>query len=223
MELNSSWSFILYVLCFLTFFFGSLLGFAIGFYTGGKRERVRQAKERLRRNKSAVHHWMNERNEYVKRIKKLEKELSKVEAESLRYNLILSDLESYEDKLVDCDRIISTLSDDSTNPFGINLFSLMVQIKEDPIRASLTREEWNELFYLTDFLFNGILSDLKRQYGITRHEQEICCLMKWNFSHKELYLLFNTTSDSQTKAKFRLKKKLQLGAGDDLEQFIQLY
>lgn len=220
---SSSWAFVLYALCFLTLFFGILLGFAMGFYTGSKRERVRQAKVRLTRNKSAIHHWMRERNEYVKRMKVLEKELSHLESESVRYNLLMDDLESYENRLYDCDRIISTLSDDSVNPFGINLFTLLVQIKEDPLRANLTREEWNELFHLTDFLFNGILLDWKKQYGITRHEQEICCLTKWNFSHKEQYLLFNSTSEALTKAKNRLKKKLQLSVEDDLEQFILLY
>lgn len=223
MEFSSSWASVLFALCVMTLFFGTLLGFAIGFYTGGKRERVRQAKVRLTRNKSAIHHWMRERNEYLKRVKELEKELSCSKAESVRYNLIMADLESYENKMYDCDRIISTLSNDSVNPFGINLFTLLVQMKEDPVHASLTREEWSELFHLTDFIFNGILTEWKRQYGITRHEQEICCLTKWNFSHKEQYLLFNSTSEALTKAKNRLKKKLQLGIEDDLEQFIQIY
>ena len=72
-------------------------------------------------------------------------------------------------------------------------------------------------------LFNHILTDLKEKQGITRHEQEICCLVKWNFSRKEQLAVFNNTTDALTKSKNRLKKKLQLDEKTDLDQFIRLY
>jgi len=33
------------------------------------------------------------------------------------------------------------------------------------------------------------------------HEQEICCLVKWNFSRKEQLAVFNNTSEALTKSK----------------------
>lgn len=207
----------------MALFFGALLGFVIGFYTGGSHERVSQAKIRLKRNQNAIYHWTRERNGYRKRIDQLKKDLSRLEARSVRYNLLLSDLEAYENKLHDCEYIISTLQDDNMNPYGINLFTLLAQLKEEPEQSELTNEEWNELLQLTDLLFNNIITDWKKQYGITRQEQHICCLVKWNFTHKEITDIFHCTSDSLTKAKYRFKKKLQLGPSDDLEEIIRVY
>lgn len=223
MELSSSWTLVLFTLCSVALFFGALLGFGVGFYTGGRRERVRQAKERLKRNQSAIYYWIRERNGYSERLKQLKKDLDRSEAWSVRYNLLLEDLHAYEVKLHDCERIISSLSDESLNPFGINLFTLLVQMKEDPVHADLTNEEWNELLHLTDFLFNDIISDWKDQYGLTRLEQRICCLVKWNFTHREQHELFKGTSTALTKSKYRLKKKLELDKDEDLERFIRLH
>lgn len=64
---------------------------------------------------------------------------------------------------------------------------------------------------------------VKEKRGITRHEQEICCLVKWNFSRKEQLAVFNNTSEALTKSKNRLKKKLRLDEKVDLDQFIRLY
>ena len=103
------------------------------------------------------------------------------------------------------------------------MLSTLIQLKEDPLHTNLTREEWNDLFHLTDILFNHILSGMKEKQGITRHEQEICCLVKWDFSRKEQLAVFNNTSEALTKSKNRLKKKLGLDEKVDLDQFIRLY
>lgn len=126
----------------------------------------------------------------------------------------MSDLEFYQQKLRASERI--DLAD-------ANVLSMLIQLKEDPLHTNLTRTEWNEILHYTDMLFNHILTDLKAKQGITRHEQEICCLVKWNFSRKEQLAVFNNTTDALTKSKNRLKKKLQLDEKTDLDQFIRLY
>ena len=68
---------------------------------------------------------------------------------------------------------------------------------------------------MTDLLFNNFLTDLRNKYSITRHEQEICCLIKWNFSRKEQLAVFNNTPDALTKSKGRLKKRLGLDEKTD--------
>ena len=80
-----------------------------------------------------------------------------------------------------------------------------------------SKEEWAEIIGMTDLLFNNFLTDLRNKYSITRHEQEICCLIKWNFSRKEQLAVFNNTPDALTKSKGRLKKRLGLDEKTDLE------
>ena len=75
----------------------------------------------------------------------------------------------------------------------------------------------------TDLLFNNFLTELKQKSGITRHEEEICCLIKWNFPRKDQMAVFNNTTDALTKSKSRLKKRLQLDEKTDLDQFIRMY
>ncbi len=115
------------------------------------------------------------------------------------------------------------MSAENANLSDTNVLSMLIQLKDDPLHTNLTREEWNELFHLTDILFNHILTDLKEKQGITRHEQEICCLVKWNFPRKEQLAVFNNTSEALTKSKNRLKKKLRLDEKADLDRFIRLY
>ncbi len=54
MELPSSWTFVLFSLGFVALIAGALLGFGIGYRTGGRQERFRQVKEKLKRNKATM-------------------------------------------------------------------------------------------------------------------------------------------------------------------------
>ena len=49
MDLPSPWTFVLFTLCFVALIAGALLGFAVGFRTGGRQERFRLVKEKLKR------------------------------------------------------------------------------------------------------------------------------------------------------------------------------
>lgn len=93
-------------------------------------------------------------------------------------------------------------------------------MKEDPQHTNLSRQEWETLFAFTDLLFNNTLSSLQEKYNLTRHEQEICCLLKWQFSRKEQLAVFNNTSEALAKSKNRLKKHLQLDDKTDLDWFV---
>ena len=125
-------------------------------------------------------------------------------------------------KLRESERTIASLSESPTADWESSPLPLLFQLKEDPLHTNLTRTEWNELLLLTDKLFNNVLSRWCEQYGITRHEQEICCLVKWNFSRKEQLAVFNNTSEALTKSKNRLKKKLGLDEKSDLDTHIRL-
>ena len=68
MDLPSSWTFVLFTLCFVALIAGALLGFAVGFRTGGRQERFRLVKEKLKRNKAAICRWQKERYEYARQV-----------------------------------------------------------------------------------------------------------------------------------------------------------
>lgn len=223
MDFPSSWTFVLFALCFVALIAGVLLGFGVGFRTGSRQERFRQVKEKQKQNKAAICRWQKERYKYARQVKQLEEDLLHSAAESEQYKERLSDLEFYQQKLRESERVISSLSAENADLSNTDALSMLIRLKDDPLHTNLTREEWNDLFHLTDILFNYILTDLKEKQGITRHEQEICCLVKWNFSRKEQLAVFNNTSEALTKSKNRLKKKLRLDEKVDLDQFIRLY
>jgi septal ring factor EnvC (AmiA/AmiB activator) len=218
-----SWTYVLLSLGSIALISGAVLGYLFGFRAGGRRERFIQVKEKLKRNKAVVFKQQKERYEYQRLIKQLEAEMLQLTSESELYKERMADLEFYQQKLRESERIIASLSDESKDLSESTSLSLLVQMKEDPLHANLTRTEWNEVFHLTDMLFNHVLTVLKEKYAITRHEQEICCLVKWNFSRKEQLAVFNNTSEALTKSKNRLKKKLQLDEKSDLDTFIRLF
>lgn len=222
METLSSWTFVLFSLGCVALIAGLLLGYAVGYRMGGRRERFRQTKERLKRNKALVCQRQKEQYAYARQVQQLEEELRHWAVESEQYKERLSELEFYRQKLRESERTIASLSESPTADWESSPLPLLFQLKEDPLHTNLTRTEWNELLLLTDKLFNNVLSRWREQYGITRHEQEICCLVKWNFSRKEQLAVFNNTSEALTKSKNRLKKKLGLDEKSDLDTHIRL-
>lgn len=140
MDLPFPWTFVLFTLCFVALIAGALLGFAVGFRTGGRQERFRLVKEKLKRNKAAICRWQKERYEYARQVKQLEEDLLHSASESEYYKERMSDLEFYQQKLRESERIISSLSVE--NECQSDSLSMLVQLKEDPLRTNLTREEW---------------------------------------------------------------------------------
>ena len=102
------------------------------------------------------------------------------------------------------------------------MYLSLCALKDDPLHVNPSKEEWAEIIGMTDLLFNNFLTDLRNKYSITRHEQEICCLIKWNFSRKEQLAVFNNTPDALTKSKGRLKKRLGLDEKTDLDAYVRL-
>ena len=166
-----------------------------------------------------------EKYDYIEQINRLEQDLQNLTEESELYKERVSDLEYYKRKVRENEQVIERLSSASseTVELPVDAFSLLLQLKQDPVRTNLSRQEWMELLRTTDLLFNNFLTELKQKSGITRHEEEICCLIKWNFPRKDQLAVFNNTTDALTKSKSRLKKRLQLDEKTDLDQFIRMY
>ncbi|MCS2891740.1 hypothetical protein NXY11_15730 [Parabacteroides faecis] len=216
---------ILFCFCWVALIAGAVLGYIIGVRMARSKERHRLVKEKIRKNKVAIYHYQKEKYDYIGQINRLEEDLRNLAEESELYKERIADLDYYQRKVRESEQIIERLSaaSEETIELPTDAFSLLIQLKQDPVRTNLTKPEWSELLYTTDLLFNNFLTELKQKSGITRHEEEICCLIKWNFPRKDQMAVFNNTTDALTKSKSRLKKRLQLDDKTDLDQFIRLY
>lgn len=216
---------ILFCFCWVALIAGAVLGYIIGIRMARSKERHRLVKEKIRKNKVAIYHYQKEKYDYIEQINRLETDLHNLAEESELYKERVADLDYYQRKVRESEQIIERLSaaSEETIELSADAFSLLIQLKQDPVRTNLTKPEWAELLRITDLLFNNFLTELKEKSGITRHEEEICCLIKWNFPRKDQMAVFNNTTDALTKSKSRLKKRLQLDEKTDLDQFIRLY
>jgi len=105
---------------------------------------------------------------------------------------------------------------------------LMLSKKEDmdnnPDKKQLLDGDWDKLFHLSNALHNDFIMRIKKEFpNLTKHDLEICCLLRFGITHDVLGLAFLTTSESVTKAKGRLKKRLNLSTSDDLDDFLRKY
>lgn len=225
MDNPSSLTFFLFCFCWVALIAGAVLGYIIGIRMARSKERHRFVKEKIRKNKVAIYHYQKEKYDYIEQINRLEADLQNLAEESELYKERVADLDYYQRKVRESEQIIERLSaaSEETIELSADAFSLLIQLKQDPVRTNLTKPEWAELLRITDLLFNNFLTELKEKSGITRHEEEICCLIKWNFPRKDQMAVFNNTTDALTKSKSRLKKRLQLDEKTDLDQFIRLY
>ena len=150
---------------------------------------------------------------YQEQVVRLERERDSLVIRSEAYDRIETELTAYRQKMEQLEREILVLSGDN---------NLLDNAEDDPLHVNPSKEEWAEIIGMTDLLFNNFLTDLRNKYSITRHEQEICCLIKWNFSRKEQLAVFNNTPDALTKSKGRLKKRLGLDEKTDLDAYVRL-
>ncbi|WP_299157181.1 tetratricopeptide repeat protein [uncultured Tenacibaculum sp.] len=56
---------------------------------------------------------------------------------------------------------------------------------------------------------------------LTKSEREMCALLRLNLSIKEIMTIKNTSIDSVKSTRYRIRKKLEISSGDELESFIQ--
>lgn len=194
-----------------------MLAYGLGLHVGKRQERVAISRRRWKQKQFQIGRQQTEREQYLEKIQFLEKELGRISQESADYQQKLDNIAFYRQKILICEQQIKQLSSAETEHPGL---SILLQLKEDPQHTNLSRQEWETLFAFTDLLFNNTLSSLQEKYNLTRHEQEICCLLKWQFSRKEQLAIFNNTSEALAKSKNRLKKHLQLDDRTDLDLFV---
>lgn len=104
----------------------------------------------------------------------------------------------------------------------ISAFRLLLAIKEGTLRGKLSNGERYKLFSLFDLLYSNYVTRLLEKTPLlTKHDLEICCFLKFGLTNEELARIFQTSSDSVTKAKGRLKGRLGISPQEDLNVFLR--
>ena len=100
----------------------------------------------------------------------------------------------------------------------------LLSIKNGTLNRKLSDYDINQLSDLFNFLYDGYIDRLLEKFpGLTKHEIELCCLLKLQFTNQELCNASNATSESVRKSKTRLKSTLGVPADETLEEFLLKY
>lgn len=92
--------------------------------------------------------------------------------------------------------------------------------------ASLDKEDKEKKLELFDSHFELLDSDFKKKVEMqfpmmTKAEMRLLCLIKLGISNPEVLSIFNISSAGLYKLRYRLRKRLQLQKGEDLERYIE--
>ncbi len=82
-------------------------------------------------------------------------------------------------------------------------------------------DEWEQFSLLFNKLHRDYLLTLKKKYpGITAHELKLCAYLRMNLSTKEIAHLMSISVRGVEIGRYRLRKKLEIPAKEDLFQFL---
>lgn len=100
----------------------------------------------------------------------------------------------------------------------------LLSIKDGSLNRRLSDHDISLFVKLFNFLYNDYVDRLFEKYpGLTKHEIELCCLLKLQFTNQELCSATNTVLESVRKAKTRLKVSLNIPSDENLEEFLLKY
>lgn len=117
-----------------------------------------------------------------------------------------------------------TLSDNSEKELLIIAFRTLLSIKSGDLNRKLSDNDIALQIQLFNFLYRGFADRLMLEFeGITKHEIELCCLIKLGMTNYELSHAFNNALESVRKSKLRLKNRLNVSNDERLETFLLNY
>lgn len=209
-------------------FAGAILVFLVGiigvyYYLRfrNNRRRVKEISKQISENESDIRRLEKEIEEYQKEYSKAEESnKSRISELTGEMTLLVKQNRKLVIRLEEIKKGIPTKDDPELAGYIVALRTLfLLRAKEKKVPA-----KWTVLYPLFDFLYGGFVSRLRKNYGdLTKHDLEICILLKFGFTNEELSSVFHTTLDAVSKAKGRLKKRLNLSVEDDLDVFIRNY
>lgn len=103
-------------------------------------------------------------------------------------------------------------------------FRTLIAIKKGVLNRKVSDYDFTMLIKLFNFLYNNYMDRLTAEAdGLTKHEIELCCLLKLGLTNRELCQASNTTLESVRKAKARLKSRLKVPEDESLESYLANY
>ena len=93
------------------------------------------------------------------------------------------------------------------------------------IQRDIAQEgEWDEFLQTFTAVHQSFIPSLRAEYdNLTKNELRLACLLKMNLSSKEISSMLNVSNEGVKKARYRLRKKLNLATGQNLSKFILEY
>ncbi|NDV83485.1 tetratricopeptide repeat protein [Bacteroides sp. 51] len=118
------------------------------------------------------------------------------------------------------DKVVLEESETESGAYTVALRTLL-SIKNGTLNRKLSDHDIDQLVKLFNFLYNGYIDRLIEKFpGLTKHEIELCCLLKLQFTNQDLCNVSNATLESVRKSKTRLKSALGVPADETLEEFL---
>lgn len=170
------------------------------------------AKRQIIKNKKHLETNKNKINQYKLKLESYKRQQENLET-SFEY-----EIKNLNDKIRD----LSINTQEFISKIDIEVLIKMLK-NGNIIAENITSEEWNKIYSLTNNLYYNVLISLKTKYRrLTDHDIRIICFMLLGFSAKEIITLFDSKSGhTLSKAKLRLKERLELKKGDSLDKFVQ--
>lgn len=111
----------------------------------------------------------------------------------------------------------------SANPTSANieLLKRMKAITNQEINVDSILN-WNDLYQTIDYIYNGYYSSLINRFGTTLSDKEIqlCCLLKANFSTKEISVVTQQSVRTVYQRKSTIRQALQMPEAEDIATFL---
>lgn len=203
------------------FFVAGLIGFYFYLKNRANKRQIRYIQQQLQEKENAISVFEHDLENLKQEQNKSEDYKNKIG--ELNGKIVLLNLQKKELN-VQLEKMGGTaLKVDTQAAEYMAAFRTLLSLKKLDANDDKTLDiSWKRLYALCDLVSFQFSSRLLKAYpDLTRHSQEICCLLRLGFTNDELSRIFNTTTDSVTKAKSRAKKGLELPANGDLEGFIR--
>jgi tetratricopeptide (TPR) repeat protein len=107
-----------------------------------------------------------------------------------------------------------------TNP-EVSVSDSARQITRQIMRDVESEEDWDQFLSSFREVHRDFMEQLQHIYPeISKSEMRLACLMKMNLSGKEIASMLNISPDGIKKARYRLRKKLDLDSEVDIQEFL---
>ncbi len=111
----------------------------------------------------------------------------------------------------------------TSNPTSANLELLrrMREITSQEVNVD-SLLNWNDLYQTIDYIYDSFYTSLVNRYGTTLNEKEIqlCCLLKANFSTKEISVVTQQSVRTVYQRKSTIRNTLQMSEAEDIVTFL---